>query len=79
MTPHGHFIRPTWNPQKGPKAEETQTTTPPFIGNIVLISAVISASGIHEMNGKIIKPRRANSGPATFTIPSAPKGPPETS
>lgn len=68
MTLLSHFIQPSWKPQKGPKADETQTTYPAFSGNIVPCSVVIKTWGTLHMMGKSRNPRRAKRWLAAFTL-----------
>nr|GFD51465.1 hypothetical protein [Tanacetum cinerariifolium] len=79
ITPVRNFHEPIKDPQKGPNALWAQMTNPPFPGKVVESSAVTRASGIAHINGNIVKPKIARSGPAACTAGSSPNGPPATS
>lgn len=79
MTPLRNFQEPIKDPKNGPKAWWAQITKPPLPGKAVESSAVMRASGIDQMKGKIRNPRMARSGPAALTAGSSPYGPPATS
>ncbi|KAL8159495.1 hypothetical protein V2J09_001032 [Rumex salicifolius] len=72
MTPLRNFQDPIIEPQKGPNALWAQITNPPLPGKVVASSAVMRASGMLQMNGKMRKPSMANRGPAAPTAASSP-------
>lgn len=59
MTPLRNLVDPIRDPQNGPNACSAHITNPPLPGKAVASSAVMRASGILHMKGKIRNPRIA--------------------
>src|SRR5581483_2152155 len=73
-----HVHHPFMNPQNGPSARLNQITYPPSCGIAALSSAVVSASGRAQMNGRTAMRKSASACPHEIKESYNPNIPPLT-